>query len=102
MDERRKTGRRAWDPYAVWQLMLRRHPVFVENPAGSCGRIDRSLLSEFFEATCEYPDYLQDALLLIAHAEGVEAAVEALDAAIREHFAATDDQVTGLHSTARL
>jgi hypothetical protein len=101
MDEQPKTGRRSWDPYAVWQILLHRHPVFVANPAGSCGQIDRKLLTEFFEAACDYPDFLQDALLLIAHAQGVEAAVEALDAAIREHFAATAERPVGLRSTAR-
>lgn len=68
----------------MWQILLRRHPVRIEDPAGSCGRIDRKMLAEFFEAMVGYPDYLVDALLIIAHAEGFEAAVDALDEAIRE------------------
>lgn len=69
----------------MWQILLHRHPVRIEDPAGSCGRIDNKILAEFFEAMVDYPDYLVDALLVIAHAEGFEAAVDALDAAIREH-----------------
>jgi hypothetical protein len=38
----------------------------------------------FLEAIAEYPDFLQDVLLLIAHAEGFAAAMEALDDAVRE------------------
>lgn len=76
-----------WDPYAVWQSILRQHPVVVADVSNSVGRIERELLGEFFEAIVEYPDYLQDALLLLAHAEGVEAAVASLDAAIREDYA---------------
>lgn len=76
-----------WDPYAVWQSILRQHPVLVADVSNSVGRIERELLSEFCEAISEYPDFLQDALLLLAHAEGVEAAVESLDAAIREEYA---------------
>ena len=68
----------------MWQILLHRHPVRIEDPAGSCGRIDGKMLAEFFEAMVGYPDYLVDALLIIAHAEGFEAAVDALDEAIRE------------------
>jgi hypothetical protein len=35
----------------------------------------------------EYPDPLQDALFVIAHARGFEAAIAALDQAIRGHLA---------------
>jgi hypothetical protein len=75
-----------WDAYAVWQILLHRHPVQVEDPSGSCGRIERETLAEFCEAIVEYPDYLQDAVLVIAHAEGPEAAVAALDNAVREYL----------------
>ncbi len=68
----------------MWQILLHNHPVRIEDPAASCGRIDGDILAEFFEAMVGYPDYLVDALLIIAHAEGFEAAVDALDAAIRE------------------
>jgi hypothetical protein len=87
MDATTRDGCLQWDPYAVWQIMLHRHPVWVEDPAGSTGHIDGGLLTEFCEAISDYPDFLQDIMLLIAHAEGVEAAVDALDAAVREHLA---------------
>jgi hypothetical protein len=73
-----------WDPYAVWQILLHRHPVQVDGVATSSGHIERDLLAEFCEAISDYPDFLQDALLLIAHAEGVAAAANALDEAIRD------------------
>ncbi len=88
METTASAGRRQWDPYAVWQILLRRHPVRLENPSGSCGFIDRNILAEVCEAICDYPDYLQDTLLVIAHAEGFEAAMAALDDAVREYFAA--------------
>lgn len=77
----------SWDPYAVWQILLHRHPVRVEHPAETCGRIDRQSLAEFCETICDYPDFLQDALLVIAHARGINAAIVALDSAIRDHLA---------------
>jgi len=77
----------AWDAYAVWQILLRSHPVTVADVATSCGHIERELLDDFCEAILDYPDFLQDALLLLAHAKGVEGAAEALDAAVREYFA---------------
>lgn len=86
MEQSKPSARRRWDPYAVWKLLLRNHPVHDQDPAGSCGRIDRSTIAEFCEAIVEYPDYLQDALLVIAHAEGAEAAVHALDDAVREQL----------------
>lgn len=76
-----------WDPYAVWQSILRQHPVLVADVSNSVGRIERELLGDFCEAIADYPDFLQDALLLLAHAHGVEAAAESLDAAIREEYA---------------
>lgn len=72
-----------WDPYAVWQSLVRRHPVRIVHPGNSCGRMDRTA-PEFLEAIAEYPDFLQDVLLLIAHAEGFAAAMQALDDAVRE------------------
>lgn len=87
MNLSRPTTCEPWDAYAVWQILLRRHPVQVEDPSGSCGRIERETLTEFCEAIVEYPDYLQDAVLVIAHAEGPEAAVAALDGAVREYLA---------------
>ena len=82
-----ETGSSAWDPYAVWQILLHRHPVCIPDPAGSCGRIDRRSLVEFCETICDYPDFLQDAVLVIAHARGINAAILALDSAIRDHLA---------------
>lgn len=79
-----------WDAYDVWQILLHRHPVSIENPSGSCGHIDRATLAEFCETIGDYPDFLQDVLLLIAHARGLEASMAALDDAVREHLAARD------------
>jgi hypothetical protein len=73
-----------WDPYAVWQILVHRHPVHVAHPASSCGRIDRGTAPQMLEAIADYPDYLQDALLLIAHVEGSAAAMAALDEAVRD------------------
>lgn len=84
MSQAQRTTQLHWDPYRVWQLLLRRHPVRVQDPSGSCGRIDPGELREFIEAISDYPDFLQDALLVIAHADGIGAAYESLDAAIRE------------------
>ena len=77
----------AWDPYAVWQILLHSHPVKVADVSVSSGHIERSLLAEFCEVIADYPDFLQDALLLIAHAKGVEAATVALDEAVRAEHA---------------
>lgn len=88
MDRKLEAGCRPWDAYAVWQILVHRHPVKVKDPAGSCGYIDRTTLPEFCESIADYPDYLQDTLLIIAHAEGFQAAMEALDGALREHLAA--------------
>ena len=55
----------------------------IVHPGNSCGRMDRTA-PVFLEAIAEYPDFLQDVLLLIAHAEGFAAAMEALDDAVRE------------------
>lgn len=82
-----RNGCENWDPYAVWQIILRQHPVLVAGVSDSVGHIERELLGEFCEAIADYPDFLQDALLLIAHAHGVEAAAESLDAAIRQEYA---------------
>ena len=87
MDKRRPVKREGWDPYAVWQILLHRHPVKVADVSVSSGHIERGLLAEFCEAIADYPDFLQDALLLIAHAKGVEAATLALDQAMRAEHA---------------
>jgi hypothetical protein len=68
----------------VWQILLHRYPVRIEDPAGSCGRIDPHMLPDLFEVIADYPAYLQDAVLVLAHAEGIEDAMEALDQAVRE------------------
>jgi len=77
-----------WDPYDVWQRLLRDHPVSVEDPAGSAGKMDAETASEFWMTVSEYPDPLQDALYVIAHANGFEAALAALDGAIGGHLEA--------------
>lgn len=88
MSQVQRATQRHWDPYKVWQLLLHRHPVRVEKPSASCGRIEAEELREFFEAISDYPDFLQDALLVIAHADGIGVAYESLDAAIREELQA--------------
>lgn len=87
VDRTIQPGSPPWDAYSVWQILLRRHPVRIQHPAGSCGCIERETLAEFCEAICDYPDYLQDALLVIAHAEGFPRAMTALDDAVREYLA---------------
>ncbi|NHA13423.1 hypothetical protein [Thioalkalivibrio sp. XN279] len=87
MDTRQPPDRDDWDPYAVWQILLHRHPVKVADVSVSSGHIERGLLAEFCEVIADYPDFLQDALLLIAHAKGVEAATVALDEAVRAQHA---------------
>lgn len=88
MERNPQAGCHQWDAYKVWQILLHRHPVRVADPAHSCGRIDRERLAEFCGAIADYPDFLQDTLLLIAHAQGIEAALESLDTAIREDLCA--------------
>jgi hypothetical protein len=87
MDKRQPGKCDDWDPYAVWQILLHRHPVKVADVSASSGHIERGLLAEFCEAIADYPDFLQDALLLIAHAKGVDAATLALDEAVRAEHA---------------
>jgi hypothetical protein len=84
-----------WDAYTVWQILLRRHPVKVIDPSGSCGHITHDGVAHFCETIVDYPDYLQDTLWVIAHAEGMEKALEALDAAIREHLPPTSAPAGG-------
>jgi hypothetical protein len=79
----------------VWQILLHRHPVRIDEPSATCGQITRDHLAEFIEGIVEYPDYLQDTLWVIAHAQGLESAVLALDAAIREHLAETSQPPRG-------
>ena len=87
MDKKTRRSCDQWDPYAVWQILLQRHPLRVADVSTSSGHIEPELLTEFCEAISDYPNFLQDALLLIAHAEGVPAAAEALDAAVRADHA---------------
>jgi hypothetical protein len=54
-------------------------------PRSSC--TDRHNAKVFWASIAEYPDPLQDALFVIAHARGFEAAIAALDQAIRGHLA---------------
>ena len=74
-----------WDPMDVWRRLRRDHPVKIDNPASSTGRMDRRNAKLFWASIAEYPDPLQDALFVIAHARGFEAAIAALDQAIRGH-----------------
>ena len=84
-----RTGRfrpMRWDPYDVWRILVRAHPVHDTDPSGSVGCIEADYLPAFLETIAEYPDYLQDALLVIAHARGVVTAGDMLDQAIRRHL----------------
>jgi predicted RNase H-like HicB family nuclease len=76
----------SWDPYDVWQRLLRDHPVVVLDPAGSAGKMDAETAREFWVTVSDYPDPLQDALYVIAHAQGFETALAALDRAIGRHL----------------
>jgi len=89
-----------WDPYDVWQRLLRDHPVSVEDPAGSAGKMDAETASEFWMTVCEYPDPLQDALYVIAHAQGFESALTALDGAIGRHLKQARRVLSGDDQTA--
>ncbi|MGB5622356.1 MAG: hypothetical protein WBN65_07680 [Gammaproteobacteria bacterium] len=75
-----------WDPYDVWHRLLHDNPVCVEDPGGCTGAMDAATAREFWASVCDYPDALQDALFVIAHARGFPAAIAALDQAIREHL----------------
>jgi hypothetical protein len=75
-----------WDPYDVWRILVRAYPVHNMDPSGSVGRIEAANLPAFLETIADYPDYLQDALLVIAHAHGVVIAGDVLDQAIRQHL----------------
>ena len=95
-----------WDPYDVWQRLLRDHPVFVEDPAGSAGQMDAETAGDFWMTVSEYPDPLQDALYVIAHARGFQAALAALDQAIGSHLeerraSEGTDGATGMEDTQR-
>jgi hypothetical protein len=65
-------------------------PCEIPIRRGVCGQIDRETLAEFCEAIADYPDFLQDTLLVIAHAQGFGAAADALDSAVREQLGARD------------
>jgi hypothetical protein len=77
-----------WDAYDVWRRLVRNNPVHVTDPSSSTGRMARRNAKAFWASIAELPDPLQDALFVIAHARGFEAALAALDQAIREHLSA--------------
>ncbi|MGB5209634.1 MAG: hypothetical protein WBO47_13680 [Gammaproteobacteria bacterium] len=77
-----------WDPYDVWNRLLHDNPVCVEDPGHSIGEMDAGTAREFWASVADYPDPLQDALFVIAHARGFPAAIAALDKAIRDHLQA--------------
>jgi len=76
-----------WDPYQAWRYLLREYPLRIQDPAGSAGRMDRRHAKLFWISIAEYPDPLQDILFVIAHVRGFEAALAALDQAIRRQTA---------------
>ncbi len=75
-----------WDPLDVWRRLRREHPVSIDDPAGSTGRMDPRNARLFWVTIADYPAPLQDAMFVIAHARGFEAALAALDQAIRAHL----------------
>jgi hypothetical protein len=81
-----------WDPYDVWKRLLHDHPVFVEDPGNSTGAMDAGTAREFWASVADYPDPLQDALFVIAHAQGFPAAIAALDQAIRDSLRAAEPE----------
>jgi hypothetical protein len=79
----KREGPPPWDPFDVCRRLLRDYPLKIADPAGSTGRMDRRYAKLFWVSIAEYPDPLQDILFIIAHARGFEAALAALDQAIR-------------------
>lgn len=77
----------SWDPYDVWQRILKNNPVCVADPSGTTGQMDSGTARGFWATVAEFPDPLQDVLFVIAHAEGFQSALSALDHAIGEHLA---------------
>ncbi len=87
----------SWDPLDVWRRLLREYPIRIDDPAGNTGRMDRRHAKLFWVSVAEYPDPLQDVLFVIAHARGFEAAVAALDQAIRTELAKEQRQRARAH-----
>ncbi|MDH4029238.1 MAG: hypothetical protein OEU49_00180 [Chromatiales bacterium] len=81
-------ARADWDRYEVCRRLVRSHPISISNPAVSTGCMDPCNAKAFWTSVAEYPDPLQDVLFVIAHAQGFEASLAALDRAIREDFVA--------------
>ena len=76
-----------WDCYEVCRRLVHSHPIRIPNPAASTGCMDSRNAKGFWISVAEYPDPLQDVLFVIAHAQGFEASLAALDRAIREQLA---------------
>lgn len=77
-----------WDRYEVCRRLVRSHPLKISNPAVSTGCMEALNAKAFWISVAEYPDPLQDVLFVIAHAQGFEASLAALDRAIREEISA--------------
>jgi len=76
---------RIWDPYPVFRILLGLHALRADDLAGSVGRLSPTEARLFLQSIADYPDYLQDALIVIAHAEGIATAGSLLDEAIRRY-----------------
>ena len=74
-----------WDPYDVCRRLVRKNPSCDKNATSSTSRLYVLQAREFWATVAEYPEPLQDALCIIARTEGFDAALAALDGAIREH-----------------
>lgn len=74
-----------WDPYDVCRRLVRKNPSCDVNSASNTGRLYVHKAREFWATVAEYPEPLQDALCVIARTDGFDAALAALDGAIREH-----------------
>jgi len=85
-----KTAWIAWDPYDVWHRLLRDNPVCVDDPSSTTGQMSAATARDFWVTVADFPDPLQDALFVIAHAEGFESALSGLDKAIRQHLEARE------------
>ena len=74
-----------WDPYDVFRRLVRKNPSCEKSASSNTGRLYVSKAREFWATVAEYPEPLQDALCVLARTEGFDAALAALDGAIREH-----------------
>ena len=76
----------AWDPYDVCKRLVRNNDICLEDSADSTSHRRAARAREFWTTVADYPESLQEALFVMAHVHGFEAAMAALDDAIQEHM----------------